>query len=933
MTKYKKHFFLPFITLLSATALFSQQIKITGKVTDDRTSAPQAFANIVVKGTTIGATTDINGQFELQVDFGEAETIVLMCSYLGYGSQELVVNKNNPLVQFRLAPLAIMAKEVVISASRVSESLMEAPVAIQKINAEKIAGATSGDFYQNLGNLQGIDVISSSFGFKTINSRGFNTTSPVRSVQFVDGMDNQAPGLNFPAGNLIGASDIDLSGVEVISGASSALYGPNAMQGIVNMTTKDPFNHPGLEVMIKGGERNMMNAQFRFAQTIGEKKRFGYKITGDYMKAKDWIPDDTIANRYGKIEANVNLSEILQQKENDLTLSQEDRDKFEKLNVYTDFNPASKPGSITVKAPGYMERDLLINDDARSTKVSAGLYYKLRDSLQLSYLFKYGEATAVYQGTNRYSIRDIRFYQHKLELSGKNFFVKGYTTMENAGNSYDMVFTAVNISKDGIKNYVTNYLKEYLARMDTVTKTFTEDAQKWMSDTAHKYAYAKAQNSWLVPGTPIYDSTFRSIITNPDLKKGSLFVDRSAFHHVEGQYNHPLGAGGSLVVGANYRLYNPQSFGTIFSDTLVNRADTMSDGRTDPGAQYVKLSVYEVGGYLQLVNRLFDDKVKFTSSVRFDKNQNYKLQYSPRFSLVFTQNDHSFRISWQQAFRAPTLQDQFLLLDVGPITLAGNLNGMTNAYTLQSVKDFNAYRDTTTTGSVNAALLKSANVNPIQPENVETIEAGYRGAIARGFYADITGYYSVYTNFIGSMRVYKLLGDAKVDEESGVNAISTHSEKVPTRRLYQVPVNATSKVPAWGITAGLAYYYKSFTFTGNYTYSDLDTMKLSESGIIPGFNTPRHKFNLGVEGKQIWKGLGFGVTHRFIADKYRWQSTFGDGDVPAYSIFDAQISYSLTYIKSVFRVGASNVFNSPVRTAYGSPAIGRLVYVSWSFKL
>jgi iron complex outermembrane receptor protein len=66
------------------------------------------------------------------------------------------------------------------------------------------------------------------------------------------------------------------------------------------------------------------------------------------------------------------------------------------------------------------------------------------------YMGKFGMGSTVYQGVNRYQIKDIAFQQHKLELKGKNFFLRGYGVIENAGNSYDIVFTGINISKASV---------------------------------------------------------------------------------------------------------------------------------------------------------------------------------------------------------------------------------------------------------------------------------------------------------------------------------------------------------------------------------------------------------------------------------------------------------------------------------------------------
>lgn len=940
--------FFSFLILQGAfTIALAQQQKITGVVTDKNSRDPQGFANVVIKGTTTGTSTDVNGKFELMVDFGAASEVVLQVTYVGYELQEITVSKGVTYVEFRLQPVVIFTKEVVVSASRVGESIMEAPVQIQKITAKQVENAASGDFYQGIGNLQGVDVVSSSFGFKAINARGFNTTSPFRSVQFIDGIDNQAPGLNFPIGNLVGASDLDIDNVEVINGAASALYGANALQGVINMTTKDPFRYPGLDVMVKGGNREMINGQFRFAKTFGKDNQIGFKLTGDYMSADDWIAEDTASNKYGDLETTVDLSKIVVQKQYDSTLTQDERDDFIALNQYMDFFPQAYPGKINISTPGYMENDIVSVSDpkARSVKTGIGLYYKFTDSLQASYLFKYGEGSAIYQGTNRYAIKNIRFLQHKLELKGSNFMVKGYTTTENAGDSYDIVFTGINLSKVGIANYVSNYLGEYFGVLDTLTGGFDDEAGKQDVDSAHARArqYVLNNPGWLKPGTAEYDSTWQTIVTNPDFQKGSKFTDQSSLQHLEGQYNFNLFDFADVITGVAGRKFNPQSYGSIFSDTLVNPGDTLENGASDPEAEYVDISTYEIGGYAQFTKRLLQDKLKLMASIRADKNKNYKEQYSPRFSAVYSWRDHNFRIAAQQAFRAPTLQDQYLLLDIGPITLAGNLNGVTNSYTLESVQEFKRiYNDSV---GYNAAtedsiyeirmpeLLVPVALAPIKPENVKTVELGYRGVVLKGLYIDMSAYYSIYTNFIGPTRLVKLTQPGAIaGEESGEDALINNTVQSPTYKVYQFATNSSNDVFTYGGTLGLNYYFKTYIASANYTYSDIDSAGLAEDNIIPGFNTPKHKCNIGLDGNKVIRNFGFSVRYRW-SDAFRWQSSFGDGDIPAYSTVDAQVNYEFPKIKSTFRVGASNVFDVQVKQAYGSPYIGRLIFTSWTFKM
>ncbi|TAL57551.1 MAG: hypothetical protein EPN85_13830 [Bacteroidetes bacterium] len=925
---------------LGSGLLLAQTQTVSGKITDGATKEPLGFANIIVKDTAIGTTADANGNFQLNVDFKGKEEITLLIFLIGYQEKKIAVKKDGATVNLSLEEIAIVGKEVVVTGSRVSEKIMESPATIQKITAKDIKETASGDFYEGMGTLKGIDITTSSLGFKAVNMRGFNSTAPIRVVQFIDGMDNQAPGLNFPVGNLVGANDLDLENIEVITGPASALYGPNAFQGVVSMKTKNPFDYPGLSVQLKGGTNNLMDGQFRYANFLDSAQKFAFKLTGSFMQADDWKAEDPLANRYGDISTTQDLSAIVAQLQYDPALTQEERDKYLALNNYLGFYPLAFPGKKTINAPGYMETDL--SDHAtKSAKFGASVHYKIRDSLQASYTFKHGRGTAVYQGTNRYSINNIGFQQHKLQVDGKRFSVKAYTTLEDAGDSYDIVFTGINISKATVPGYISSYLGEYFRILDSLTNGYSAGAQLWMVDSAHSSASAVAGNAWFKPGTSAYDSLKNKIVKDGRLTTGSRFIDRSSLQHLEGQYNFDCKFMEAIAGGA-FRRYNPNSYGTIFKDTLINPNDTLSDGSQNPDGNYVDISTYEMGGFIQSGKKFFNDHLKLIGSIRLDKtfslvqgvdnaaqfyglNENYPLQFSPRLSAIISRKNNVFRISVQSAFRSPTLQNQFILLDLGPITLKGNLDGMSNLYTLESVDAFQANYESTY--EVNPDLLKTIELNPIKPEQVKTVEAGYRGIINGKFYADVNMYYSVYKNFIGEVRVAQPGGDASAGEESGTDAILTNLYK-----LYQMPVNAKQDVQSWGGGLGLAYYFSN-KYTGmiNYTYSDIDTSKLTDP-IIPGFNTPKHKVNVGVKGNKVYKDFGFSLNYQWV-DKFRWQSTFGDGDVPVHSLVDAQLSYEFQKINSRLSAGVSNLFNKKYSQAYGAPMIGRIIYTTWTWEM
>lgn len=957
----------PFIAALSVCfqLIYAQKVTISGKITDELTREPLVAASVVVKGTSIGAATDAEGVFKF--DINDTSEITLVITYIGYEDKEIRLKRPFQFFNTTMKNFVIEGEQVVVTGSRVSEAIIESGVTIDKIDAKQIKTAPSGNFYAGLSTQADIDVVTSSFGFNVVNMRGFNTTQPERSVQYIDGIDNQAPGLNFAVGNLMGANDLDLQSVEVLHGPASSLYGANALQGVVSMTTKDPFNFPGLGVQVKGGSRNYFDVQGRYARTFGKNNQFGFKIAGAYMRVDDWEADDTIANRYGDIEPTVNMSGIIKEqffkpvcqlcdpRNMGDSLTQEDSDDYVALNNWLDFNAQAAPGEKVIKAsghltpatyddpsgdticciPGYLEPQVA-DYNSMMWRINPTLYWKYRPGHEVSYLFKYGRGTAVYQGTNRYSIKDITYQQHKLEFKGKNYEAKAYTTIENAGDSYDNVFTAIGISRFGVGEYVSEYLSTYFDVLDSLVGGLsncpdclsnsqgTGDPRIIKSrQIAEDSAYAKLVA--IQPGTFLFDSLFSAIVTNPDLQKGSKFLDESKFVHVDGLYRFDdYIKWAKLLVGASYRAYLPKSFGTIFSDTLLNPADTLPDGRNDPDAEYRKIRTHELGVFAQAIKRIYKDKLKLEASLRLDKYTSFNPQVSPKGSLVFTQGDHTLRVSGSSAYRLPTLQDQYILLDLGPITLVGNLDGYPDAYTLSSVQEFN---DSLNENVIEPNILEVVSIKKLRPEKVRTFEFGYRTIYNKVMYFDFTFYHNWYTDFIGDIRVAQIKTKGEVGEESGVDAIITKNYD-----LYQIPVNSDSRVRTWGFSVGLSYYFgRGLTFKGNYTYSDINEEDIDDD-LIPGFNTPMHKFNLGMEGKRIWKGLGFNTNFRW-SDTYLWEGPFGDGQIPAFFTLDGQINYEIKSAYLTLAAGGSNLLNREYRTAYGSPLIGRLFYGSLIFEI
>src|SRR6056300_700665 len=257
---------------------------------------PVPGANVVIDGKPIGTVTDFDGNFVLETS--ENPPFTLKISSIGYSQATVRVTSNNQTISVTLEEANTMLDEIVISASRTPERLFVSPVTVERFGIREIKNTASADFYDGLENLKGVDVNTNSLTFKSVNTRGFATFANTRFMQLVDGMDNSSPALNFNLGNLLGMSELDVNTVELMPGASSALYGANAFNGIMFMTSKNPFDTAGISISLKtgltsqdaAGDNEFYDFNIRMAYKFSEK--FAAKATLSYLKGTEWFATD-----------------------------------------------------------------------------------------------------------------------------------------------------------------------------------------------------------------------------------------------------------------------------------------------------------------------------------------------------------------------------------------------------------------------------------------------------------------------------------------------------------------------------------------------------------------------------------------------------------------------------------------------------------------
>ena len=925
------------------------QVKISGSIVDGITNETLIGANVILKESNKGTATNFQGKFVL-IHNGELPTVISL-SYLGYKNKEIEIKSTKTGI-IKLFPDNKNLKEIKVIDNRITQKQKEAALTIESLDMIAIKETPSANFYDGLGSLKGVDITAASLGFKVINTRGFNSTSPVRSLQIIDGVDNQSPGLNFSLGNFLGASELDIMKVEIIQGASSSYYGPNAFNGVISMTTLSPFIQQGLTVQYKLGSRNLFENSFRLAEKITSKNGeniFAYKINISYMQANDWEADNmdavngtTIAqnpggydaiNRYGDEDTDGNLNDVTE--------------NFN-LNYFT------HPGLKKYHRTGYLESDI-VDYATKNFKGQSSLHYMITPKTELIYALNYSTGTTVYQGDNRFSLKNIEFWQNKIELRQKDkFFLRAYRTQEDAGDSYDAVSTALRLqefnqisNQDWYTDYKNNWRDQFkwedigwsTPELVFNPVTFQSewffngspiDINNWitMSDSVlnantsliianHNIVreLTDSQTGRLVPGSDAFKEAFNEITSKTALEGGTGFYDKSALNHIHGEYfllnNHI----NKLKIGGNFREYQPDTKGSLFMDTTDMISNT------------------EIGFYIGFERK--NNLGSLSATLRGDKNENFELNYSPAISLVLTPNEKDvIRFSLSSAIRNPTLSDQYLYYNVGRAILIGNLNGHGTDYgenlvTIESLVNY--YLPAT----LSKDSLKFFSVDPIQPEKAKSAEIGYRTTLFNKIYLDANYYYTRYTDFIG----YKI--GAKFNTTVDDSITGAYEIALPSIQAYRMAANAENTVTTQGASIGINYYlHPNYSLNGNYSWNKLNE-KGTEDPIIPAYNTPEHKYNLGIIGRdihlseqnKIFRNFGFSINYKWVAEfKYEGSPQF-TGIVPSYNLVDVQVSKKVSQIDATLKLGSSNVFNNKHYQVYGGPYIGRMSYFSILFDI
>lgn len=983
------------MAIFFSIAAHAQPSTIKGTVRNSSTKEVVPAVSVVVKGTSQGTFTNSDGEFTLTVT---KLPVTLVFSSVNYDTYEMSVTDATASLEVDFVPNTTLGQEVVVAASRVPQRLLEAPVTIERLGGANLRNIAAPSYYEAITNLKGVDMHTASLTFRTVTTRGFVSSGNTRLNQLIDGMDNQAPGLNFSVGSIVGLTELDVDNIEILSGASSALYGSGGMNGTVLITSKNPFKYQGLSYNIRQGIMHVDGKQqkaapyydwsFRWGKAITSK--WAIKLAAQLTKGSDWQADDyrnkqqvgvlskvvggnrindpnfNGINIYGD-EASTTMAGfagIVTAQTRAGLLAATTLDVVNLLNSYYGAignplyptnaqvagfysfagfpaqvlavlnNPAVKPsidnmlpfyngvragyfGNQSVSRTGYEEKHL-VDYNTVNVKFTGGLHYKITDNIEASINSYFGTGTTVYTGADRYSLRNLKIAQHKLEVKARNWFLRGYTTQENAGESYNA--TALGVYINSLWKPNATWFAQYVG-------TFAEGRrlnQGAVSDIQlHQAARSAADVGRLLPGTAAFEAAAKAGRSTPIKNNGALFLDKSDLWSGEGQFNFSdafdFNDVVEVIAGVQWKQWVMNSQGTLFADNTDTIGYTKVPFRGN-------LKVNETGGYVQLRKRLLNDILTLTGALRYDVQTNFDGRWTPRVTAVVkVAKDNNIRLSFQTAYRFPTNQNQYISLITGAGALIGCLPEFQDYYKLNSTRpgytaeSIIAYRASGNPANTN--LLVQATYKEVKPETVSSYEIGYKGILGKKLMIDAYGYYSQYQDFLATIGV----GQSNQPVPAQQHLFSSFTTQNVS---YTQNTEGTVKALGWGI--GLEYQvYRNYMLYGN-VFSD--EMRDAPVGLVTFFNAPKYRFNIGLRNDNVYKNIGFNVVVKWQDNNF-YEGTFVSGTLPYFAWVDAQVSYRPAGTKSLFRIGGTNLGNNYYRTGFGSPYVGGLYYISYGYNI
>lgn len=775
-------------------------------------------------------------------------------------------------------------------------------------------GATN--LYDAIEAMPGVQVTTAGLGFKVVNTRGFSNTTNVRFVQLVDGIDNQAPHIGAPIANALGANELDIASVELLPGAAASVYGINALNGVLNIHTRNPFEHRGLTVQqLSGvnhirddlGPRYYQQSNFRYARVLHPK--VAIKFNGGYMRGYDFIASDT-TDLAGSLNSSLGLTGL-------------DNPALDEVNGYG--NESSNRRILTlsgkqysVARTGYREEEVA-DYHLQNMKGDMGLYMRPRPGHELVYSINGALLNNIYQRSNRFRLQNYGLLQNSLSYTAPAFIAHAFWTTENTGRSYNLRSVAENMDRAHLSD--NDWFADYSAAYNTAIGNGMDVS------AAHHAARAAADAGRLQPGTPAFEDKKTELTSINNWDQGAALRVRANLLQADAQVIWSELAptlfqklGMELRTAADFRSYVIVPDGNYFINPELTGQD---------------LVFKKAGGLVMVREKLLSQRLVLTGALRADKCDYFDWKLNPRLSAAYTGAGWSLRGSYQSGYRFPSIFEGFSNVNSGGVKRVGGLPIMSSgifesSYTRASIDAFQrAVVQAVNNQGIgqDSAILLNANLlrkNPytyLRPEHVQSVEIGGRGSILhQRIIVDVEAYFNSFRDFIAQM-------EASVPLTGDPDSIAFALFDKKQQQRYRLWTNSQTQVYTFGASLALnARLSRKFRAMGNIGYAQIAQTEDTD-GLEDGFNTPRWIVNASIIGADVWKPLGFSIGGRYQS-RYDYVSFLVSGETPAYWTLDAAVSCRIPTAHLDLKLGASNLLDRPYRSMLGGPTLGAVYSVS-----
>lgn len=843
----KKYVLLVLGLMLQLISMAQNTGRISGKVTD-ATGQPMAGATVTIRETGASTVTDNAGMFSFAgVRAGSATVVVSFVGYADAVQNVRVAADGNTTVDATLNVSTRASDAVVITASKRPEKITRAPASISVISSRDLDQTSSFLPGELASKIQGVEFVRTGVNGVGFNARGFNNAFNAKILQMTDGRNSMmAGGSGLPSGIMNTVIKEDIERLEIVLGPNSALYGPNAHNGIANTITKDPRRYQGTTLVIGGGNREVFSGRFRQATKINNK--WAYKLTGEYTTGKDFEFHDSIyagGTVYGPVVA------------------------------------------IPERIPTYQFRHI---------RGEAHAYYSVtqKSDLILSYGGSINDFLSV-NNTGRNQIRDWKFSYLQLRYVSPRFFVQAYETWTNVGTSY------------GIPGY---------------TRDFWNRTHSTITDPSN-------------PAFPAVGLLYPDQAEAFATRLGNRFKEESKRFNAEAQYNYNFQKIGlNLITSATYQKDDPKTYGTSLADAQQ------------------KVEVSQYGAALQLEKTLPAD-FKLFAAARLDHHSLFGDMFAPKVGVVKGVPGGAVRVTWGKAFAAPIIL--FQRASVFGLVF-GNGSGVSHIPNGSNVNDGAAVAITT----------------PLQPEEINTWEIGYKGTLGDKLYVDINGYYGKSKNFLSPAITVGgralAVGDIPIPTNTLLLPGTVNSSGILSGAAFSTYFNY-GEVASYGVDLGLNYYFTNrVSLAVKYSWfgSDITDNNIKNDANRDGFvsleernlNAPENRLAATLSFQDLLKGKMFvNISGRWVQqyDMYSgsqigteagkgkrgvvdgginplngqprlYVKNFNWGALGGFTTFDISTGYRFNEMLSL-GAAVSNIFNTEQREFVGSPSIGRLFSV------